>query len=61
MDKNKEEGITQFDHDLDEGFDICYDCEAVGEYGTFEDVEEDSFAIYCPNCIQYHKKPEKAT
>ena len=41
---------------LNEGFDICYDCGAVGPYGTFEDVDEEKFDIFCPKCIGKHKR-----
>lgn len=33
-----------------EGFDICSKCGEVFEYGTLDDITEDSFDLICNNC-----------
>ncbi|MCD6436379.1 MAG: hypothetical protein J7L15_08365 [Clostridiales bacterium] len=39
----------------DEGVDICYDCGAIGVYGTFEGINDFDFDIYCSRCIGKYK------
>ena len=35
-----------------EGFDICYECGAVQESGTMQDVNEIDFDIFCDDCLE---------
>jgi len=32
------------------GYDICYNCGVVQEYGTMRDVNENDFDIFCNDC-----------
>jgi hypothetical protein len=50
--KKKEAKLTP----PDEGVDVCYGCGAIGEYGTFEDINEVDFDIFCPNCIEKYRR-----
>ncbi len=46
---NIENHITE---NLSEGFDICYECGAVQEYGTMQDISEVDFDIFCDQCLE---------
>lgn len=35
-----------------EGFDICYQCGVVQEYGKMQDINELDFDILCNECAQ---------
>ena len=39
------------EHEMNnEGFDICYTCGAVQEYGTMKEINEVDFDILCDKC-----------
>jgi len=45
--------IDEFENknqNLDVGYDICYDCGKVDNYGIFKDIDWLDFAIYCQDC-----------
>jgi len=31
--------------------DICYKCEKSQDYGTMQDINQTSFAIFCDDCL----------
>lgn len=35
-----------------EGFDICYECGVVQEYGTMQDINEFDFDVLCVECFK---------
>ena len=37
---------------LTEGFDICYQCGAVQESGTMQEINEVDFDIFCNDCLE---------
>ncbi len=46
-------------HVRDKGFDICYGCGSLGEPGSFKDIDDIDFAIFCPKCLKKRKAMSK--
>ena len=48
------------EHEMNnEGFDICYTCGTVQEYGTMKEINEVDFDILCDKCSKNNNSTDE--